>query len=252
MEDIDFNLKEMFNSIIPKKTKKRRVKVSEGLELLAEDESQRLVDMDKVSGLAVDRVEQAGIIFLDEIDKIAGRESTHGPDVSREGVQRDLLPIVEGTTVNTRYGMVRTDHILFIAAGAFHVSKPSDLIPELQGRFPIRVELDSLTRGDFVRILTEPKNALIKQYLALLETEGISLSFTEDAIAEIAEIASLVNQRMENIGARRLHTIMERLLDEISFEAPDRSEKKVVVDARYVREKLAEIIKDEDLSKYIL
>jgi len=252
MEDIDFNLKEMFNSILPKKTKKRRVKVSEGLELLAEDESQRLVDMDKVSGLAVDRVEQAGIIFLDEIDKIAGRESTHGPDISREGVQRDLLPIVEGTTVNTRYGMVRTDHILFIAAGAFHVSKPSDLIPELQGRFPIRVELDSLTRGDFVRILTEPKNALIKQYLALLETEGIALVFTEDAIAEIAEIASLVNQRMENIGARRLHTIMERLLDEISFEAPDRSEKKVVVDARYVREKLAEIIKDEDLSKYIL
>jgi ATP-dependent HslUV protease ATP-binding subunit HslU len=252
MEDIDFNLKEMFNSILPKKTKKRRVKVSEGLELLAEDESQKLVDMDKVSGLAVDRVEQAGIIFLDEIDKIAGRESTHGPDISREGVQRDLLPIVEGTTVNTRYGMVRTDHILFIAAGAFHVSKPSDLIPELQGRFPIRVELDSLTRGDFVRILTEPKNALIKQYLALLETEGISLSFTEDAIAEIAEIASLVNQRMENIGARRLHTIMERLLDEISFDAPDRPEKKVVVDARYVREKLAEIIKDEDLSKYIL
>jgi len=252
MEDIDFNLKEMFNSILPKKSKKRRVKVSEGLELLAEDESQRLVDMDRVSGLAVDRVEQAGIIFLDEIDKIAGRESTHGPDISREGVQRDLLPIVEGTTVNTRYGMVKTDHILFIAAGAFHVSKPSDLIPELQGRFPIRVELDSLTRGDFVRILTEPKNALIKQYLALLETEGISLSFTEDAIAEIAEIASLVNQRMENIGARRLHTIMERLLDEISFDAPDRPEKKVVVDARYVREKLAEIIKDEDLSKYIL
>jgi ATP-dependent HslUV protease ATP-binding subunit HslU len=252
MEDIDFNLKEMFNSILPKKTKKRRVKVSEGLELLAEDESQKLVDMDRVSSLAVERVEQAGIIFLDEIDKIAGRESTQGPDVSREGVQRDLLPIVEGTTVNTRYGMVRTDHILFIAAGAFHVTKPSDLIPELQGRFPIRVELDSLTRGDFVRILTEPKNALIKQYVALLETEGISLSFTEDAIAEIAEIASLVNQRMENIGARRLHTIMERLLDEISFDAPDRPEKKVVLDARYVREKLAEIIKDEDLSKYIL
>jgi ATP-dependent HslUV protease ATP-binding subunit HslU len=252
MEEIDFNLKEMFNSILPKKTKKRRVKVSEGLELLAEDESQRLVDMDKVSGLAVARVEQAGIIFLDEIDKIAGRESTQGPDVSREGVQRDLLPIVEGTTVNTRYGMVRTDHILFIAAGAFHVSKPSDLIPELQGRFPIRVELDSLTREDFVRILTEPKNALIRQYLALLETEGIALSFTEDAIAEIAEIASQVNQRMENIGARRLHTIMERLLDEISFDAPNRPEKKVVIDARYVREKLAEIIKDEDLSKYIL
>jgi len=252
MEDIDFNLKEMFSSLMPKKSKKRRVKVSEGLELLAEEESQRLVDMDKVSGLAIERVEQAGIIFLDEIDKIAGRESTHGPDVSREGVQRDLLPIVEGTTVNTRYGMVKTDHILFIAAGAFHVSKPSDLIPELQGRFPIRVELDSLTQGDFVRILTEPKNALLKQYRALLGTEGIQLSFSEDAVAEIAEIASRVNQRMENIGARRLHTILERLLDEISFDAPDRSGKEVTVDAKYVREKLAEIIKDEDLSRYIL
>jgi len=252
MEDMDFNLKDMFNSILPKKTKRRKVTVAEGLELLAEEESQKLVDMDKVSGLAVERVEQAGIVFLDEIDKIAGRESTHGPDVSREGVQRDLLPIVEGTTVNTRYGMVKTDHILFIAAGAFHVSKPSDLIPELQGRFPIRVELESLTKGDFVRILTEPKNALIKQYMALLETEGINLSFTEDAIAEIADIASLVNQRMENIGARRLHTIMERLLDEISFDAPDRSGKEVVMDAKYVREKLAEIIKDEDLSRYIL
>jgi ATP-dependent HslUV protease ATP-binding subunit HslU len=215
MEDIDFNLKEMFNSILPKKTKKRRVKVSEGLELLAEDESQRLVDMDKVSGLAVDRVEQAGIIFLDEIDKIAGRESTHGPDISREGVQRDLLPIVEGTTVNTRYGMVRTDHILFIAAGAFHVSKPSDLIPELQGRFPIRVELDSLTRGDFVRILTEPKNALIKQYLALLETEGIS--FHRDAIAKSRR--SPPSTSGWRISAPALHTIMERLLDEISFDA---------------------------------
>ena len=252
MEDMDFNLKDMFNSILPKKTKRRKVTVAEGLELLTEEESQKLVDMDKVSGLAVERVEQAGIVFLDEIDKIAGRESSHGPDVSREGVQRDLLPIVEGTTVNTRYGMVKTDHILFIAAGAFHVSKPSDLIPELQGRFPIRVELESLTKADFVRILTEPKNALIKQYMALLDTEGIDLSFTEDAIAEIAEIASLVNQRMENIGARRLHTIMERLLDEISFEAPDRSGKEVVMDAGYVREKLAEIIKDEDLSRYIL
>jgi ATP-dependent HslUV protease ATP-binding subunit HslU len=252
MEEIDFNLKEMFNSLLPKKTKRRRVKVSEGLELLADEESQKLVDMDKVSGLAVERVEQAGIIFLDEIDKIAGRETAHGPDVSREGVQRDLLPIVEGTTVNTRYGMVRTDHVLFIAAGAFHVSKPSDLIPELQGRFPIRVELDSLAKGDFIRILTEPKNALIKQYKALLETEGIRLSFGEDAIAEIAEIASLVNQRMENIGARRLHTIMERLLDEISFDAPDRREKEVNVDAKYVRDKLAQIIKDEDLSRYIL
>ena len=252
MEDMDFNLKDMFNSILPKKTKRRKVTVAEGLELLVEEESQKLVDMDKVSGLAVERVEQAGIVFLDEIDKIAGRESTHGPDVSREGVQRDLLPIVEGTTVNTRYGMVKTDHILFIAAGAFHVSKPSDLIPELQGRFPIRVELESLTKADFIRILTEPKNALIRQYMALLETEGIALSFTEDAVAEIADIASLVNQRMENIGARRLHTIMERLLDEISFDAPDRSGKEVVMDAKYVREKLAEIIKDEDLSRYIL
>jgi ATP-dependent HslUV protease ATP-binding subunit HslU len=252
MEDMDFNMKDMFNSILPKKTKRRKVSVVEGLELLAEEESQKLVDMDKVSGLAVERVEQAGIVFLDEIDKIAGRESTHGPDVSREGVQRDLLPIVEGTTVNTRYGMVKTDHILFIAAGAFHVSKPSDLIPELQGRFPIRVELETLTKADFVRILTEPKNALIKQYMALLETEGVRLSFTEDAIAEIADIASLVNQRMENIGARRLHTIMERLLDEISFDAPDRSGKEVVMNAQYVREKLAEIIKDEDLSRYIL
>ena len=252
MEDIDFNLKEMFSSLLPKKTKRRRVKVPEGLELLAEEESQKLVDMDRVSSLAVEKVEQAGIIFLDEIDKIAGRESTHGPDVSREGVQRDLLPIVEGTTVNTRYGMVKTDHILFIAAGAFHVSKPSDLIPELQGRFPIRVELESLTQADFVRILTEPKNALLKQYKALLETEGIVLSFTEDAVAEIAEIASLVNQRMENIGARRLHTVLERLLDEISFDAPDRREKKIAVDAGYVRKKLVEIIQDQDLSRYIL
>jgi ATP-dependent HslUV protease ATP-binding subunit HslU len=252
MEDMDFNLKEMFSSLLPKKTKRRRVKVPEGLELLAEEESQKLVDMDRVSSLAVEKVEQAGIIFLDEIDKIAGRELAHGPDVSREGVQRDLLPIVEGTTVNTRYGMVKTDHVLFIAAGAFHVSKPSDLIPELQGRFPIRVELESLTKADFVRILTEPKNALIKQYKALLETEGIDLSFTEDAVAEIAEIASLVNQRMENIGARRLHTVLERLLDEISFEAPDRSEKKIAVDAGYVRKKLVEIIQDEDLSRYIL
>ncbi len=252
MEEMDINLKEMFSSLLPKKTKRRRVKVPEGLDLLTEEESQRLIDMDKVTGLAIQRVEQGGIIFLDEIDKIAGRETTHGPDVSREGVQRDLLPIVEGTTVTTRYGMVKTDHILFIAAGAFHVSKPSDLIPELQGRFPIRVELESLTKEDFIRILTEPKNALIKQYTALLATEGISLSFTEDAIAEIAEIATLVNQRTENIGARRLHTIMERLLDEISFDAPDRAEKKVMVDAKYVREKLTEIIKDEDLSRYIL
>jgi ATP-dependent HslUV protease ATP-binding subunit HslU len=252
MEEMDINLKEMFSSLLPKKAKRRRVKVPEGLDLLTEEESQKLIDMDKVTSLAIERVEQGGIIFLDEIDKIAGRETTHGPDVSREGVQRDLLPIVEGTTVTTRYGMVKTDHILFIAAGAFHVSKPSDLIPELQGRFPIRVELESLTKEDFIRILTEPKNALIKQYTALLATEGITLSFNKEAIAEIAEIATLVNQRTENIGARRLHTIMERLLDEISFDAPDRAEKKVKVDAQYVREKLNEIIKDEDLSRYIL
>jgi ATP-dependent HslUV protease ATP-binding subunit HslU len=252
MEEMDINLKEMFSTLLPKKSKRRRVKVPEGLALLTEEESQKLIDMDKVTGLAIKRVEQGGIIFLDEIDKIAGRETTHGPDVSREGVQRDLLPIVEGTTVTTRYGMVKTDHILFIAAGAFHVSKPSDLIPELQGRFPIRVELETLTKEDFIRILTEPKNALIKQYMALLATEGITLSFNGEAIAEIAEIATLVNQRTENIGARRLHTIMERLLDEISFDAPDRAEKKATLDAKYVRDKLAEIIKDEDLSRYIL
>ena len=252
MEEMDINLKEMFSNLLPKKTKRRKVKVPEGLKILAEEEAQKLIDMEKVTGLAIERVEQGGIIFLDEIDKIAGRESTHGPDVSREGVQRDLLPIVEGTTVTTRYGMVKTDHILFIAAGAFHVSKPSDLIPELQGRFPIRVELDALTQEDFIRILTEPKNALSKQYMALLATEGMDLSFTPDAIAEIAEIATLVNQRTENIGARRLHTILERMLDEISFDAPDRLEKKVQVDARYVRDKLSEIIKDEDLSRYIL
>jgi len=252
MEEMDINLREMFSSLIPKKSKRRRVKVPEGLALLSEEEAQKLIDMDKVTTLAINRVEQGGIIFLDEIDKIAGRETTHGPDVSREGVQRDLLPIVEGTTVTTRYGMVKTDHVLFIAAGAFHVSKPSDLIPELQGRFPIRVELESLTRGDFIRILTEPKNALSKQYTALLDTEGITLSFTDDAIAEIAEIATLVNERTENIGARRLHTIMEKLLDEVSFEAPDRKEKQVTIDAQVVRDKLAEIVKDEDLSRYIL
>jgi len=252
MEEMDINLKEMFSNLLPKKTKRRKVKVPEGLALLTEEEAQKLVDMDKVTSLAVQRVEQAGIIFLDEIDKIAGRETSHGPDVSREGVQRDLLPIVEGTTVTTRYGMVKTDHILFIAAGAFHVAKPSDLIPELQGRFPIRVELEPLTKEDFIRILTEPQNALIKQYTALLDTEGIRLIFTPEAIAEIAEIATIVNQRTENIGARRLHTIMERLLDEISFDAPDRKDTEVTVGAGEVREKLSEIIKDEDLSRYIL
>ncbi|MGB9697860.1 MAG: ATP-dependent protease ATPase subunit HslU [Thermodesulfobacteriota bacterium] len=252
MEEMDINLREMFSSLLPKKTKKKRVKVPEGLELLAEEEAQKLIDMDKVTSLAIQRVEQAGIIFLDEIDKIAGRETTHGPDVSREGVQRDLLPIVEGTTVTTRYGLVKTDHILFIAAGAFHVSKPADLIPELQGRFPIRVELDPLHREDFIRILTEPQNALIKQYKALLATEDINLEFTPEAIEEIAEIATLVNQRTENIGARRLHTIMEKLLEDISFSAPDQRGRNILIDAQYVRDKLSTIIKDEDLSRYIL
>lgn len=252
MEEMDINLREMFSSLLPKKTKKKRVKVPEGLDLLTEEEAQKLIDMDKVTSLAIQRVEQAGIIFLDEIDKIAGRETTHGPDVSREGVQRDLLPIVEGTTVTTRYGLVKTDHILFIAAGAFHVSKPADLIPELQGRFPIRVELDPLHREDFIRILTEPQNALIKQYKALLATEDINLEFTPEAIEEIAEIATLVNQRTENIGARRLHTIMEKLLEDISFTAPDQRGRNILIDAQYVRDKLSTIIKDEDLSRYIL
>jgi len=228
------------------------MKIAEALDYLIQEEEQKLVDMDMVTRLAVERVEDSGIIFLDEIDKIAGRESGHGPDVSREGVQRDILPIVEGTTVNTRYGFVRTDHILFIAAGAFHVSKPSDLIPELHGRFPIRVELDSLTVGDFVRILTEPQNALIKQYVALLETEGIKLTFNDDAVQEIARFAAAVNESTENIGARRLHTIMEKLLDDISFEGPDLKKKTIRIDAAYVQKMLAEIVKDQDLSRYIL
>jgi ATP-dependent HslUV protease ATP-binding subunit HslU len=228
------------------------MKVSEALDYLSQEEEQRLVDMDQVTRLAVERAEQGGIIFLDEIDKIAGREGGHGPDVSREGVQRDILPIVEGTTVNTRYGMVRTDHILFIAAGAFHVSKPSDLIPELQGRFPIRVELDSLSLEDFVRILREPKSALIKQYTALLETEGIHLSFSDDALHEIASLSARVNEATENIGARRLHTIMERVLDEISFAGGEAENKDIVIDAAYVREQLESIVKDQDLSRYIL
>ena len=228
------------------------MKVAEAIDYLVQEEEQKLVDMDQVTRLAVERVENNGIIFLDEIDKIAGRESGHGPDVSREGVQRDILPIVEGTTVNTRYGMVRTDHILFIAAGAFHVSKPADLIPELQGRFPIRVELDSLTIDDFVRILTEPKNALIKQYVALLETDGVKLTFLDDAVQEIARFATTVNENTENIGARRLHTIMEKLLDDISFEGPDLKKKAIRIDAAYVQKMLAEIVKDQDLSRYIL
>jgi ATP-dependent HslUV protease ATP-binding subunit HslU len=252
VEEVDINLKDMLPGLFQGRTKKRRMKVPEALEYLTQEEEQKLIDMDSVSRTAVNRVEQAGIIFLDEIDKIAGREGSHGPDVSREGVQRDILPIVEGTTVNTKYGMVRTDHILFIAAGAFHVSKPSDLIPELQGRFPIRVELHPLGRDEFVRILTEPRSALVKQYIALMDTEGITIRFTDDAIHRIADFATIVNDRTENIGARRLHTVMEKLLDEISFEGPDLVEKSITIDAAYVTKMLAEIVKNEDLSRYIL
>ena len=252
VEEVDINLKDMLPGLFQGKSKKRKVKVPEALEYLATEEEQKLIDMDSVARAAVDRVEQAGIIFLDEIDKIAGREGSHGPDVSREGVQRDILPIVEGTTVNTKYGMVRTDHILFIAAGAFHVSKPSDLIPELQGRFPIRVELEALGKDEFVRILTEPRNALVKQYIALMDTEGITLTFTDDAIRRIADFAQTVNEHTENIGARRLHTVLEKLLDEISFEGPDLSEKSVTIDEAYVTKMLADIVKNEDLSRYIL
>jgi ATP-dependent HslUV protease ATP-binding subunit HslU len=252
IEDMGLNIKEMFGNIFPQKKKKARVKIPEALEILENEEAQRLIDMDKVTKSAIERVEQSGIIFLDEIDKIVGSDSTHGPDVSREGVQRDLLPIVEGSTVNTRYGMVKTDHILFISAGAFSASKPSDLIPELQGRFPIRVELDSLGKDEFIRILTEPHNALIKQYIEMIATEGVTLLFKDDAIAEIAEVAAVVNDRTENIGARRLYTIMETLLDEISFNAPDMAGQEVVIDAQYVKDKLENIIEDEDLSRYIL
>jgi ATP-dependent HslUV protease ATP-binding subunit HslU len=252
LEEMEFNIKEVFGNMFPTKKKKRRVKIPEAMEVIIQEESQKLIDMEKVIEDAVRMTEQNGIIFLDELDKVAGSESRHGPDVSREGVQRDLLPIVEGSTVATKYGMVKTDHILFIAAGAFNVSKPSDLLPELQGRFPIRVELSSLSQEDFVRILTEPKNALITQYRALLYTEGVELEFEESAIDEIARIASDVNERMENIGARRLHTVMEKLLDEISFDAPDMKEKKVDIDRHYVSEKLKDIFEDENLSRYIL
>jgi ATP-dependent HslUV protease ATP-binding subunit HslU len=252
VEEMDVNIKDMLPNIFGQRTKKRKMKVNEAFEYLIQEEEQRLIDMDQVTRMAIDRVEDAGIIFLDEIDKIAGREGGHGPDVSREGVQRDILPIVEGTTVNTRYGMVRTDHILFIAAGAFHVSKPSDLIPELQGRFPIRVELQSLTMEDFIRILTEPKSSLTKQYTALLDTEGVKLEFTKDALDEIARFAFRVNEGTENIGARRLHTIMERVLDEISFSAPDKKGEHVTIDAAYVGKMLTDIVKDQDLSRYIL
>jgi ATP-dependent HslUV protease ATP-binding subunit HslU len=252
VEEMDVNIKDMLPNIFGQRTKKRKMKVNEAFEYLIQEEEQRLIDMDQVTRIAIDRVENSGIVFLDEIDKIAGREGGHGPDVSREGVQRDILPIVEGTTVNTRYGMVRTDHILFIAAGAFHVSKPSDLIPELQGRFPIRVELQSLTMDDFVRILTEPKSSLVKQYTALLETEGVKLEFTKEALDEIAHFAFRVNESTENIGARRLHTIMERVLDELSFDAPEKKGQQVTVDADYVRQMLTDIVKDQDLSRYIL
>jgi len=252
IEEMDVNLKDVLPGIFGQRTRKRKMRVAEAVEYVVQEEEQKLIDMDQVTRVALERVERSGIIFLDEIDKIAGRESGHGPDVSREGVQRGILPIVEGTTVNTRYGFVRTDHILFIAAGAFHVSKPSDMIPELQGRFPIRVELKSLSQADFIRILKEPKNALVKQYTALLETEGIKLTFTEDAIEEVASMAAHVNQTTENIGARRLHTIMEKVLDEISFEGPDLKKKNVKIDVAYVRLQLAEIIKDQDLTRYIL
>ena len=252
IEEMDVNLKDVLPGIFGQRTRKRKMRVAEAIDYVVQEEEQKLIDMDQVTRVALERVERSGIIFLDEIDKIAGRESGHGPDVSREGVQRDILPIVEGTTVNTRYGFVRTDHILFIAAGAFHVSKPSDMIPELQGRFPIRVELKSLSREDFIRILKEPKNALVKQYTALLETEGIKLSFSEDAIEEVASMAEHVNQTTENIGARRLHTIMEKVLDEISFEGPDLKKKNVKIDAGYVRQQLSAIIKDQDLTRYIL
>jgi ATP-dependent HslUV protease ATP-binding subunit HslU len=252
VEEVDINVKDMLPGLFQGRTKKRKLNIPEALEALAQEEEQKLIDMDTVSRAAVERVQQSGIIFIDEIDKVAGREGGHGPDVSREGVQRDILPIVEGTTVNTKYGMVKTDHILFIAAGAFHVAKPADLIPELQGRFPIRVELEALGRDEFVRILTEPKSALVKQYTALLSTEGVTIRFTDGAIARIADFAAIVNERTENIGARRLHTVMEKLLDDVSYDAPDLRDKDVVIDEAYVDRMLADIVRNEDLSRYVL
>jgi len=252
MDDMGLNVKDILGNIFPQKKKMKTVRVPDALKILEDEEAQKLIDMDKVTRIALERVEQSGIIFLDEIDKIVGNDNTHGPDVSREGVQRDLLPIVEGSNVNTRYGMVKTDHILFIAAGAFNVAKPSDLIPELQGRFPIRVELDSLGKEEFIRILTEPSNALVKQYTEMMATEGVKLSFTQDAIEAVAEVATVVNERTENIGARRLYTIMEKLLEDISFDAPDLDRKDIVINAQYVYEKLSDIVEDEDLSRYIL
>ena len=252
IEEMDVNLKDMLSGFFGQQKKKRKMSIADAFEYLIQEEENKLLDMEQVTRIAVERAEQMGIIFIDEIDKVAGREAGHGPDVSREGVQRDILPIIEGTTVNTRYGMIRTDHILFVAAGAFHVTKPSDLIPELQGRLPIRVEMQSLREEDFVRILTEPKNALLKQYIALLETEGVKLQFTEDAVQSIARFATSVNEQAENIGARRLHTILEKVLDELSFEAPDLKKKTVKVDAGYVSKQLADIVKNQDLSRYIL
>jgi ATP-dependent HslUV protease ATP-binding subunit HslU len=252
VEEMDVNVKDMLSGFFGQTKKKRKMTVAEAFDYLIQEEENRLIDMDQVTRIAVERAEQMGIIFIDEVDKIAGRESGHGPDVSREGVQRDLLPIIEGTTVNSRYGMVRTDHVLFIAAGAFHVTKPSDLIPELQGRFPLRVELGSLGQDDFVRILTEPKNALIKQYTALLETEGVKLTFTDDSIVALARFAALVNDQTENIGARRLHTVLEKVLEDISFEAPELKKKTIKIDEAYIQKQLADIVKDQDLSRYIL
>jgi ATP-dependent HslUV protease ATP-binding subunit HslU len=252
LEDLEINLKSMLGNLLPEKAKRKKVKIPEALVILEDEEANRLIDMDKITREAVERVEQSGIVFLDEIDKVASKGSGIGPDVSREGVQRDLLPIVEGSTVTTKYGPVRTEHILFVAAGAFHTAKPSDLIPELQGRFPIRVELDALGKEDFIRILTEPHNALAKQYTALLATEDVTIDFSSGAINEIADIAALVNEKTENIGARRLQTILEKLLEDISFEAPEKQGTRLSVDSSYVKEKLGEIVKDEDLSRYIL
>jgi ATP-dependent HslUV protease ATP-binding subunit HslU len=252
MEELEINLKEMIGNFMPERPKRKKVKIPEAMRILAQEEANKLIDMDKVVREAIERTEQNGIIFVDEIDKIASKGSSYGPDVSREGVQRDLLPIVEGSTVTTKHGPVRTEHILFIAAGAFHATKPSDLIPELQGRFPIRVELDALGKDEFLRILQEPQNALIKQYVALIETEGVRIKFAEDSIEEIASIAAEVNEKTENIGARRLHTVLEKLLEDISFEAPERKNGELVIDAKYVKERLRDIVKDEDLSRYIL
>ena len=252
LEDLEMNLKSMLGNLMPEKAKRKKVKVPEALVLLEQEESNRLIDMDKITQEAVERVEQSGIVFVDEIDKIASKGSGHGPDVSREGVQRDLLPIVEGSTVTTKHGPVKTEHILFVAAGAFHIAKPSDLIPELQGRFPIRVELEALGKDDFVRILTEPNNALVKQYIALLATEDVTIDFAKDSIEEIAEIAALVNDKTENIGARRLHTILEKLLEDVSFDAPEKKGSSILIDRAYVQDKLGDIVKDEDLSRYIL